>query len=272
MNLRAILFIFSKVTSKWTLLRHPVWLWSRQYCRYLVFANFCAALLATTAFTASASTADICDKAARHAAAEFGVPFPILWSITRTETGRSRDGQLTPWPWTVNMEGKGHWFKTKHDARAYVGREFERGARSFDVGCFQINYKWHGASFRNIDQMFDPIENARYAAAFLTRLYRESGDWSIAAGAYHSRTPEFSKRYRARFEQIHADYRSNDDISPNESSNPAKRYASNTSPERKNTYPLLIHADTPARNGSLVPLINTQSRALFAIPGVAEKS
>lgn len=261
MNLRANLSLSFRVASQWPLSRHS------KRCLSAALISLLAILF--SALAASASTADVCDRAAHHAAEEFDVPFAVLWSITRTETGRYKDGKLNPWPWTVNMEGKGHWFKTRRDAQAYAAREFERGARSFDVGCFQINYKWHGASFRSINQMFDPIENARYAAAFLARLYRESENWSIAAGAYHSRTQEFSKRYRARFDQIHANYRATDNSSPYRSTT---RNTPNMTTKRENTYPLLVHADRPSRNGSLVPLMNGQSRALFTIPGLAEDS
>ena len=64
--------------------------------------------------------------------------YAVLKAISLTETGRKTGGQFRPWPWTVNMEGTGHWFDTLDEARAYVSREFKRGARSFDVGCFQI--------------------------------------------------------------------------------------------------------------------------------------
>jgi hypothetical protein len=129
-----------------------------------------------------------CDRAASVIAKESAVPLDILRAITRTETGRGNAAQMQPWPWTVNMEGQGLWFDTEAQAHVYVFRHFREGARSFDVGCFQINYKWHGHAFASIEEMFDPIENARYAAGFLKKLYDEHGDWNKAVGAYHSRT------------------------------------------------------------------------------------
>ena len=144
----------------------------------------------------------ICDQAALAAARRHDVPPDVMFAITRTETGRLDKGKLRPWPWTVNMEGVGRWFETADAARAYVFANFKRGARSFDVGCFQINFKWHGAAFGSIEEMFDPHENADYAARFLAKLYAELGNWSQAAGAYHSRTPEFASRYSARFDRI----------------------------------------------------------------------
>ncbi len=169
------------------------------------------ALIATMAFAMAnkahaarddSGTSDLCDRAASEAARSNGVPLNVLRAISRTESGRSTGSGLQPWPWTVNMEGTGRWFESLDDARSYVFQHFKNGARSFDVGCFQINYKWHGEAFRSIDDMFDPLLNARYAAEYLSELYQEFGNWTDAVGAYHSRTPELAERYTARFEQI----------------------------------------------------------------------
>ncbi|WP_170530141.1 lytic transglycosylase domain-containing protein [Ruegeria arenilitoris] len=145
---------------------------------------------------------EVCDRAARRAAMAEGVPQDILLAVTRTETGRTMKGRLTPWPWTVNVEGKGYWFATETEAKAFVFDVFKAGARSFDIGCFQINYRWHGKAFRSIDAMFDPDLNAAYAAQFLKSLFTEQGSWGHAVGAYHSRTPGLAQAYTDRFETI----------------------------------------------------------------------
>lgn len=150
----------------------------------------------------AAQTAALCDAAGAYAARQTGVPYPVLQAITLTETGRKLEGRQRAWPWTVNMEGVGKWFATREEALAYAKAHFARGARSFDVGCFQINYRWHGNAFRSIDDMFDPKINALYAGQFLSRLYAETGNWSRAAGAYHSRTPKYATKYAARFDRI----------------------------------------------------------------------
>ena len=247
--------------------RHSVWSAASRAGRRASHRRYLFAFVLLLAPGNVWATADsICDRAAQIAARESGVPYSVLWSITRTETGRNRNGQLQPWPWTVNMEGEGRWFDTEDAARAYVFKHFKRGARSFDVGCFQINFKWHGTAFQSIDQMFDPVENARYAADFLKRLYDETGDWSAAAGAYHSRTPEFAQRYRTRFDRI----RSGRDGSI---ATPPTIATVQTQPNtRINAYPLLRLAGVTGRNGSLVPMSDTGARALFDLPGANEGS
>ena len=119
-----------------------------------------------------------------------------------TETGRNRNGRMRPYPWAVNREGKGFWFKSREEALAFAKASVAAGRPSFDVGCVQINYRWHRHAFPSLEDMFDPEWTATYAAQFLRTLYEERGSWSAAAGAYHSLTPDLAQVYRARFDRL----------------------------------------------------------------------
>lgn len=217
---------------------------------------------------ATASTSQICDNAAYRASQESGVPLEVLRAITRTETGRGTNGRLEPWPWTVNMEGKGRWFDTEDEARAYVFQHFKRGARSFDIGCFQINYRWHGQAFSSIDQMFDPLMNARYAAQFIKSLHAETGNWSKAAGKYHSRTPRYSARYRARFDKIRSSL-SDQPLPQDQAIRPVSDANTPRAEKTSNRYPLLQGGQTHRSPGSLVPLDTNRAVALIGPSGQA---
>jgi hypothetical protein len=160
-------------------------------------------LLVAGFLAAQMANANVCDAAAYRAAQETGVPAEVLLTITRLETGRSQTNG-DPWPWTVNHAGDGTWFPSEDDARSYVFSKVKRGASNIDIGCFQINYHWHADGFRSLDDMFNPDLNALYAANFLDRLHTEFGDWIEAAGAYHSRTPEFAGKYKAKFREFKA--------------------------------------------------------------------
>lgn len=170
----------------------------------MIRALFLAALFTLIASPTSAAPdpGAVCDAVADVAAREAGLPPAMLRALTRTETGRARGGRLTPWPWTVNMEGAGHWFDDRQQALDFARKHHARGATSFDVGCFQINYRWHNKAFGSVEAMFDPLENARYAAKYLLELKAESGDWKTAIGHYHSRTPSRAQKYVARFSRI----------------------------------------------------------------------
>ncbi len=146
----------------------------------------------------------MCERAVLTGARRGGVPTEALHAIALTETGRNLGGRMRPWPWAVNREGQGHWFASRDEALAFAKASVAAGRTSFDVGCFQINYRWHGHAFPSLEAMFDQEVNGTYAAQFLRSLHEELGSWSAAAGAYHSRTPEFANRYRARFDRIYA--------------------------------------------------------------------
>lgn len=242
---------FINPAASWSSLLGPLQL--------VIFAVLMASLLMPAGAQGSTRPiSELCIDAAHQVSHESGIPVSVLLAITLTETGRNRSGTTQPWPWTVNMEGKGNWFDDRSRAQAYVETHYQRGARSFDIGCFQINYRWHGHAFSSFEEMFDPVANARYAASFLNELYLEFGDWSTAAGAYHSRTPEFSNRYRARFEAFRK--RLNDPSAPRvhaASINPGTDRETAGSPhqsERPNLFPLLRSGNDRQGFGSLVPL------------------
>jgi hypothetical protein len=168
-------------------------------------ALFAALMVAIRPQDAAAGTHATCDIAAAEAAAETGVPLSILRALARTESGRTRDGVFAPWPWTVNNAGDGRWFPGLTSAQDHVSRLRAAGETNIDIGCFQINLRWHGHAFDSVSDMFDPTQNARYAARFLTGLHREFGTWDEAVAAFHSRTPQLASRYMARFRRVHAD-------------------------------------------------------------------
>ncbi|MFO1209412.1 MAG: lytic transglycosylase domain-containing protein [Amaricoccus sp.] len=149
--------------------------------------------------------AQICERAIVAGAREQGIPEGVLHAISLTETGRAQGGRLRPWPWAINREGQGYWFRNRDEALAFAKASVAAGRTSFDVGCFQINYFWHGRNFPSLEAMFDPETGAGYAASFLKALYQERGDWSAAAGAYHSQLPDRASVYRTRFDRILAE-------------------------------------------------------------------
>jgi hypothetical protein len=193
------------------------------------------------------SVAALCDTAAHQAAQESGVPVSVMLAITRAETGRSLSGTLSPWPWAINRAGRGAWFPSQEEAIDAVAQAIAGGERNIDIGCFQINLHWHGQAFRSLEDMFDPARNARYAAKFLSSLHAESGDWSAAIGAYHSRREDDATRYLARVQDLMA------------RSVPADSYAAPpqapanapSRPARVNRFPLL-QGGRPGALGSLV--------------------
>lgn len=179
---------------------------------------------------------DLCLTAAMNAAKATGVPYEVLLSIALVETGRDS----RPWPWTVNHAGEGKWFDTRNGAEEWAQSILDRGETSLDVGCFQLNIRWHSKGFTSLTDMLDPERNAAYAAEFLAAKHAETGNWSAAAAAYHSQTPEHAEAYRAKFDAVYAAL---DPLQPDPM----------IDTERLNGFPLLL-AGRSGANGSLVPM------------------
>ncbi len=113
-----------------------------------------------------------CEVAIATVEREAGLPPRLLAAIARVESGR-RDpatGTVEPWPWTINAEGRGSFFPDKAAAIAAVRSLQAQGMRSIDIGCMQINLRYHPSAFASLEEAFDPLANARYAARFLNEL------------------------------------------------------------------------------------------------------
>ncbi len=141
-----------------------------------------------------------CRGAIARAEQEAQIPAGLLQAIGRVESGRRNPetGTTGPWPWTINAEGRGHFFPDRGAAIAAVREMQGRGVRIIDVGCMQVNLHHHPRAFASLEEAFEPVSNARYAAQFLTQLHAARNDWMTAAGHYHSHTPELAQAYRAR--------------------------------------------------------------------------
>jgi hypothetical protein len=149
----------------------------------------------------------------------------------------------------MNRAGESRYFDRREDLVAAAEGALAEGARNFDLGCFQINHRWHAGNFASLEAMVDPSENALYAARFLARLHEETGDWAAAAAAYHSRTPEHAERYRARFDAA---------LARLEGGGGAE--AGVVAAARVNRFPLLQGG--AGRGGSAVPLPDGPARPL----------
>ena len=91
----------------------------------------------------------LCLAAAEHAGEKYGVSYDLLQTISAVESGKWSDLHNTyiAWPWTINVNGKGYYFESKEEAVEAVKKFQAKGYKSIDVGCMQINLKYHGDAF-----------------------------------------------------------------------------------------------------------------------------
>jgi hypothetical protein len=127
-------------------------------------------------------------------------------AMGRVETGRPDPltGQIEPWPWSVQAEGRGYLFDSKLEAIRWVTDAVAKGIKSIDTGCLQVNLMFHPDAFSSLDQAFDPRMNVDYAARFLLQLHASTGEWERATGFYNSQEPVRSAAYQQRVRRFYA--------------------------------------------------------------------
>jgi hypothetical protein len=160
-----------------------------------------AVLVSSSLAAAPDTTASMqCLEAAAVAEWRWGLPEGILAAIGEVETGQpdSTTGVRQPWPWSLNVAGSDYVLRSAAEAAAVVGFLLGRGLVSIDVGCFQVNLRYHPAVFASVAEAFDPSANGNYAGRLLRSLYEASGSWVSAIAEYHSANPSEGIPYRMR--------------------------------------------------------------------------
>ncbi len=134
---------------------------------------------------------------------KYNIPKHLLRSISIVESGKwNSEYKMTfAWPWVVGIDGKGEYFKSYNEAAVFLRKAIARGA-NVDIGCHQINWKYHGHNFNKPEDLLHPKINAAYAAHFLVEKFNASKNWSKAVAHYHSSTPQFSDRYLKKVHNI----------------------------------------------------------------------
>ncbi len=118
---------------------------------------------------------------ARAAQAE-GVPLSVLYSVGLTETGHR--GQLQPY--AMNIDGVAVVARSLPEALQIFHAASGKGAKFIDVGCMQINHRFHGSHFESLQAMFDAHSNVTYAAHFLKQLRAREPSWTLAVARYNA--------------------------------------------------------------------------------------
>ena len=159
--------------------------------------------------TTDADRADICGRATLKAEKDYQIKPELLQTIAMVESGRwdKTLNRRVAWPWTVQSNGHGHYYKTKEEAVAAVKALQAQGVKNIDVGCMQINLKYHGHAFKSVEEALEPEKNVAYGAKFLQKLYQNNGhNWQKTAMQYHSKNHTNGMMYKKRLEKHYAAY------------------------------------------------------------------
>jgi hypothetical protein len=160
-----------------------------------------AGLLATTAQSTSSApsrnqTGGECETHVAETALKTEVPIGVLYAVGLTESGQA--SSMTPL--ALNIGGKSVLAKDKAEALMLIEQAVKSGDSMVDIGCMQINYRYHAENFGSVEEMLDPQRNVKYGAEFLMKLQRQHGSWTKAIAHYHAsaRNPAAQRRYVCR--------------------------------------------------------------------------
>ncbi len=138
----------------------------------------------------------------RVVAAEHGIPQSILYAVALTESGKPMAGPAgaaRPWPWTLNVAGRGYFFDSRQAAWQALRGYLKDGQRSIDIGLMQVNWRYHQDRLGTPWQALDPYHNLRVGAGILQDCHLTRQDWWASVGCYHAPgNPHRADQYRRR--------------------------------------------------------------------------
>ena len=152
-------------------------------------------ILAKEAFADNTDKLKLCENTIESIELQTDIPKGLLLSIGKAEAIRKINNKFIIWPWTINHAGKSLFFDNKEQMKNYVFKNLKRKDFNIDVGCMQINIKWHKNNFKKISDMFEVNPNISYAASFLKQLKNKHGSWDKAIKHYHSSDPKKNNPY-----------------------------------------------------------------------------
>ncbi len=136
---------------------------------------------------------------------KYNLPHNLLYAVASVESGQwiNEYKIAIPWPWTLNVEGRSYFFKSKDEAAHFLKKTISKGIENVDIGCGQINWKHHGRHFKDPLLLLDPVYNIAYAAYFLVSNFTETKNWRKATALYHSKTVILGANY---FNKVNAQW------------------------------------------------------------------
>lgn len=133
------------------------------------------------------------------------VPADILYALSVKESNsKMNNNTVSPWPYTINYKGVAFRYEDYHSMITAAKRLLSEGKTAFDIGPFQVNWKWNGHRAESIEDLGNPHRNGIIASEILIEQYNKYGDWFLAAGRYHnpSNSNGHADKYTREFREM----------------------------------------------------------------------
>jgi len=117
----------------------------------------------------------------------YKIPPGLLSAIAQVESSNRA--------YAINIAGNSIYAKSLSEAKRIAQKKINSGVNNMDLGIMQLNWRWHGSRFANIEEMLQSEKNIEYAAKLLKSLYLQHGNWQKAIRYYHSAKSEHNRKY-----------------------------------------------------------------------------
>lgn len=152
----------------------------------VVLRPWAICLLIASGLSPYSIAAQVPPSAYQQAAQAAGVPPAVLYAVALQESGIHLRGQRRPWPWTLNISGRSHYFSSRTEACLAIHQALTQVKPTrIDVGLAQLNIGYQRDHYSTPCELLTPYRNLTVAALIL-RQHRQTGeDWLPAIGRYH---------------------------------------------------------------------------------------
>lgn len=153
--------------------------------RWIALTATASAALTWIIPAANAQTlGEACPNLIYAAEQRYNIPNGLLMAIALTESGDRSGG---PNPHAMNIGGTPYIAPDLERMVSVIQRGYAAGKISIDVGCLQINLKYHAQHFRSPFDLLNSRVNVDYGARYLAQLANDTGSWRDAVMTYHNR-------------------------------------------------------------------------------------
>lgn len=142
--------------------------------------------LAAAAIPAGATAqtmGEACQSLISTAEQRYNIPTGLLMAIALTESGDKTGG---PNPHAMNIAGMTYIAPNIENMAGVIQRGYNTGQTSIDVGCMQVNLKYHAHNFRSPYELLNSRVNVDYGARYLASLANDTKSWRDAVMTYHN--------------------------------------------------------------------------------------
>lgn len=85
----------------------------------------------------------------------------LVVKIITHESKSYYKGKAQPWPWTLNIDGRGFYYRTFKEALFAAKKAYKNKVKKLGIGLGQIEWKYHKTRFNDLSEALNPKKNIK---------------------------------------------------------------------------------------------------------------